>query len=106
MTPKRLTTSYVSGSIHLLDSQGDALTRLLNFKDNSLTAADLFALKDHVCPQWLWHVVDAEPESPNEFHFTHFDNRCMFEGGKNYAGLRLGDFKDVEYSANLKEVYS
>lgn len=106
MTPTRLTTTYVSGSMHLMDSQGDALARWLNFKNSSLTSQDLHDLKSYVCPEWLWHVVDASEENPNAFKFEHFDTRCAFEGGKNYAGMHLGEFDDIEYAANLKEVYS
>ncbi|PHQ70113.1 MAG: hypothetical protein COB93_06300 [Sneathiella sp.] len=99
----RQTTNYPTGSIHLLDEQGDMLQRWFDLKGGNLSKEDLHKLQTTIAPNWMWHIVNAQADQPDGYFFSQYDRRCKLK--PDLAGMHLADFPDEKYAANLREVY-
>jgi len=105
--PTRVSTQLPAGAIHILDAQGDALTRYVELKNFKLTAEDLNRLQTEICPDWLLHIVNVETENPDGFYFERYDQRCLFNGGRDLTNETMSAAGgDTGYLAGVLDTYN
>ncbi|MCG8491481.1 MAG: hypothetical protein MI743_07695 [Sneathiellales bacterium] len=105
--PTRVSTQLPAGAIHILDPQGDALTRYVELKNFKLTADDLNKLQTEICPDWLLHIVNVETENPEGFFFERYDQRCLFNGGRDLTNETMfAAGGDTGYLAGVLDTYN
>ncbi len=93
----RTTLDYLPSSIHGVDSQGDSLARFVRYKEYNLDAEDLFIIQNFISPDWLIHTMITESDDPKGFVIDRYDNRCLYDGGRDITGMAIGDAHDPQY---------
>lgn len=53
----------------------------------------------------LIHVTNAKYSMPTDWEVTHYDPRATLDGGTDYNGLILGEYKERVYSRHLAQTY-
>lgn len=104
--PTRVSTQLPAGAIHILDPQGDALTRYVELKNFKLTAEDLNKLQTEICPDWLLHIVNVETENPEGFYFERYDQRCLFNSGRDLTNQTMHSSGEPGYLEGVLDTYS
>jgi hypothetical protein len=101
----RKTIEYTPSSIHLMDRQGDALARFIQYKNQHLEGEDFFILQNFICPDWLVHVLNVDNPDPSKFFYERYDDRCAYQGGKDLTGLTIEEIRDPVYLVDSLELY-
>jgi len=51
------------------------------------------------------HILDVSPDNPAHFFFRLYGSKMTLDNGKNYTGLRIGDYPVEIWSTALQEDY-
>ncbi len=102
----RETIDYLPSSIHVIEPQGDSLARFIRYKHHHLGAEELFNIQNFICPDWLIHILDVSAANPEGFLIERYDDRCLFDGGRDITGITVEQMNAPHGNQGNLERYS
>jgi len=97
-----LTERYFASSV--IGWRDEQLARIFNHlgDDPRDTTLDIEGLRT-MAPNCLFHLVDTQSFDPAGYQVTYWNRRATLDGGRDYTGLRFGEYPVKVYRENMEQ---